>query len=100
LKGLVMKEYQVVGVRLPPDEFEQLERLMEARGCSKSEAMRLALSFGIPLALQATGVNVRRFATALEFLVASMGIIIRREHPDHEAEVRELVLERLEEFHA
>lgn len=95
-----MKDYPNHCVRLNPSETEQLERLMKARDCSKAEAMRIALSYGVPLALSATGVNVRRFATAVEFLVASMGIIIRREHPDHEAEVRELVLERLEEFHA
>ena len=86
-------------MRFSRGEREALDALARKCDCSRSEAIRIALMFGIPLAQNDTMVNFRRYAQLLEFMVASLGVIILRDHPDYEEEIKDLVVERLEEYH-
>lgn len=97
-----MKKFRrnpVVGVRISPNDLAAVDALAAARGCSRSEALRLALSYGIKLAGAATSVNVRRYAAVLEFLTAAVGTIIQKEYPDELEFILDAVDQRLEEFH-
>lgn len=90
----------VITVRLSPAEAEALDGLAQSRGCSRSEAIRVALRAGAPLVKDGFSVNFTRFAEVLEQVGAGMSIVLKRDHPDHADTVEELAMERLELYHA
>lgn len=95
-----MQNTTVVTVRLAPDEVQAADALASSRGCSRSEAIRLALSFGIPLARQGVTLNLPRFALLLEYIQAGVDLIVSREHADFADRLEAIALSRVDEFHA
>lgn len=93
-------ETTVVGVRLAPDEIAAVEALAAERHCSKSEAVRLALGFGLPLARRGVSLNIARIALLLEYIQAGIDLIVSREHADFADQLEPIALRRVEEFHA
>lgn len=93
-------ENPVVGVRLARDELAAIEALAAERRCTKSEAIRLALSFGVPLARQGVALNLPRIALLLEYIQAGVDLIVSREHADFADKLEGIALGRVEEFHA
>lgn len=90
----------VVGARITKRDAALLDALAKERGCDRSEAIRIALSLGLPLASSDTKLNHRRNASLLEFTAAGIGIIIRQHHPDHEDDLKTMVQERVARYHA
>jgi hypothetical protein len=95
-----MHSTTVVTVRLAPDEVAAADALARARGCSRSEAIRFALSFGVPLARQGVALNLPRIALLLEYIQAGVDLIVSREHADFADRLEAIALGRVEEFHA
>lgn len=89
-----------VGVRLAPDEIAQIEAIAAERRCSKSEVIRLALGYGLPLARRGVSLNVARIALLLEYIQAGVDLIVTREHADFADRLEGIALARVEEFHA
>lgn len=93
-------ENVVVGVRLAPDELSAVEALAAERRCSRSEAIRLALGFGVPLARRGVTLNLARITLLLEYIQAGVDLIVSREHADFADQIEAIALRRVEEFHA
>ena len=90
----------MVGVRLAPEEIAEIEALAAERRCSKSEAIRLALGFGLPLARRGVALNLPRIALLLEYIQAGVDLIVSREHADFADNLETIAHRRVEEFHA
>ncbi|MFC0683967.1 hypothetical protein, partial [Novosphingobium clariflavum] len=75
-------------------------RSLLERGISRSEIIRLALIFGIPLATASHSFNISRVLLILEQLSASMDLIVTREHPDFADKIIDIAQERVEAHHA
>ncbi|WP_176472970.1 ribbon-helix-helix protein, CopG family [Sphingomonas lenta] len=88
-----------VGVRLPRAQLAQVDELAKDHGCSRSEALRLVIHYGLPMARLGTSLNIARFAVALEYAMAACSVIISREHADVLERVEDTVRGRLDEFH-
>lgn len=72
-----------ITLRLSDDQRAAIDRAASDRGISRSEIIRLALIFGVPLAAASHSFNVSRVLLILEQLSASMDLIVTREHPDY-----------------
>jgi NADH:ubiquinone oxidoreductase subunit D len=95
-----MTKNPFLALRLSPAEFEALDRLAEKRCCSRSEAARLALTIGVPLATSGLSLDLRRIAILLEYTQAGIDVIISREHADFADSLETLAIQRVEQFHA
>lgn len=93
-------ETTVVAVRLTHEEVAEIEQVAIGRGCSKSDAIRLALTFGLPLARQGVTLNLSRIVLLLEYIQAGVDLIVTREHADFADRLEGIALDRVEEFHA
>ena len=89
-----------VGFRLSSQAVATLDSFAKERGCSRSEASRLVLHFGLPLAVASHSFNVSRVLLILEQLSASMDLIVTREHPDYAEKIIDIAQERVEVHHA
>ena len=79
-----------ITLRLSDDQRAAIERAASDRGISRSEIIRLALIFGVPLAAASHSFNVSRVLLILEQLSASMDLIVTREHPDYAEKIIEI----------
>jgi len=89
-----------ITLRLSDDQRATIERAASDRGISRSEIIRLALIFGVPLAAASHSFNVSRVLLILEQLSASMDLIVTREHPDYAEKIIDIAQERVEAHHA
>ncbi|KQO55076.1 CopG family transcriptional regulator [Sphingomonas sp. Leaf257] len=89
-----------ITLRLSDDQRAAIERAASDRGISRSEIIRLALIFGVPLAAASHSFNVSRVLLILEQLSASMDLIVTREHPDFAEKIIDIAQERVEAHHA
>lgn len=89
-----------ITLRLSDDQRAAIERAASDRGISRSEIIRLALIFGVPLAAASHSFNVSRVLLILEQLSASMDLIVTREHPDYAEKIIDIAQERVEAHHA
>ena len=91
---------QPITLRLSDDQRAAIDRAASDRGISRSEIIRLALIFGVPLAAASHSFNVSRVLLILEQLSASMDLIVTREHPDYAERIIDIAQERVEAHHA
>ena len=89
-----------ITLRLSDAQRAAIERAASDRGISRSEIIRLALIFGVPLAAASHSFNVSRVLLILEQLSASMDLIVTREHPDYAEKIIDIAQERVEAHHA
>ena len=89
-----------ITLRLSDDQRAAIDRAASDRGISRSEIIRLALIFGVPLAAASHSFNVSRVLLILEQLSASMDLIVTREHPDYAERIIDIAQERVEAHHA
>ncbi len=97
-----MKETRLpyLGFRLGADELAGIDSLANAQSCSRSEAARSALRLGLPLARAGHSIDIHRLVLLLEYMQASIDVIINREHADAADQLVELAQQRMEQFHA
>ncbi len=89
-----------VTLRLSDEQRTAIELAASDRGVSRSEILRQALIFGIPLAAASHSFNITRVLIILEQLSASMDLIVTREHPDYAEKIIDIAHERVEAHHA
>jgi hypothetical protein len=89
-----------ITLRLSDVQRATIDRVALERGISRSEIIRLALIFGIPLATASHSFNISRVLLILEQLSASMDLIVTREHPDFADKIIDIAQERVEAHHA
>lgn len=90
----------VISVRFSPTEVEALEAIASKRNCSRSEAARIAISFGLPMAEAGHSFNITRAVLILEYVQAAIDVIITRDHSDVVPQLLEAAKQRLATFHA
>ena len=90
----------IISVRFSPAEVEALEAIAAKRNCSRSEAARIAIHFGLPLASAGHSFNVTRAVLLLEYMQAAIDVIITRDHGDVVAELLDAAQQRLATYHA
>lgn len=88
-----------ITLRLSDRERAALDQAASNRGVSRSEMIRLALIYGMPLAAASHSFNVTRVLIILEQLSASMDLIVTREHPDYGEKIIDIAVERVEKHH-
>ena len=88
-----------VTLRLSDCQRAALDRAASNLGISRSEMVRLALIYGMPLAAANHSFNVTRVLIILEQLSASMDLIVTREHPDYGEKIIDIAVERVEKHH-
>lgn len=90
----------IISVRFSPSEVEALEAIASRRNCSRSEAARIAINYGLPLANAGHSFNVTRTVLLLEYMQAAIDVIITRDHGDVVGELLEAAKQRLAIYHA
>lgn len=94
-----MNDQNRITVRLSKTEMATIDVLAQSRGCSRSEAVRVALRMGAPLTKDGFAINFTRFAELLEETAAGMAIVIHRDHDDYLDRIREIVDENIRLYH-
>ena len=89
-----------ITLRLSDVQRATIDRVALERGISRSEIIRLALIFGIPLATASHSFSISRVLLIPEQLSASMDLIVTREHPDFADKIIDIAQERVEAHHA
>ena len=89
-----------IAFRLSSEEIAALDRVAAKRSCSRSEAARTALMFGIRFAEAEHTFNITSAVLVLEYMQAAIDVIITRDHGDVVPQLREAAKERLATFHA
>ncbi|AYO75784.1 MAG: ribbon-helix-helix protein, CopG family [Cupriavidus sp.] len=89
-----------IAFRLLPSELAALDQIAAKRGCSRSEAARYALMFGIRFAEADHSFNITRAVLVLEYMQAAIDVIITRDHGDVVPQLLAAAKQRLETFHA
>lgn len=89
-----------ISFRLRSEDSFAIDDVAEKRGCSRSEAARMALMFGIPMLQHGHSLNITRVAVLLEYIQAGLDVIISREHTDMADKLLDVALERVSKFHA
>ena len=89
-----------IAFRLSSEEIAALDRVAAKRSCSRSEAARTALMFGIRFAEAEHTFNITRAVLVLEYMQAAIDVIITRDHGAVVPQLREAAKERLATFHA
>ena len=95
-----MNRMPTLTVRFTRAEIRVIEALAASRGCSRSEAVRIAIRLGAPLAKDGFSINFTRVAEVLEQVGAGLALIIKRDHPDFAEMIDRLTDERLGQYHA
>ena len=94
-----MDKMPIVTVRFTRAEIRAIDALAASRGCSRSEAIRIAFRLGAPLAKDGFAINFTRFAEVIEQVGAGIALIIKRDHPDFSDMIERLTDERLGQYH-
>ncbi len=89
-----------LGFRLSEADLAAIDTLAGKRGCSRSEAARLALMIGLPLASSGIVLNMERVALLLEYTQACVDLIVTREHADYADRIEAIARQRVADFHA
>ena len=89
-----------IAFRFSSEEIAALDRVAAKRSCSRFEAARTALMFGIRFAEAEHTFNITRAVLVLEYMQAAIDVIITRDHGDVVPQLREAAKERLATFHA
>jgi hypothetical protein len=90
----------LLSVRMPADEIAAVDRIAAQRGCSRSDAARLAIRFGAPMVEHGFKIDLTRLLFILEHLGASIDVIMARDHADVYEHLTPLANKRMEQFHA
>jgi len=88
-----------ITLRLSDRERAALDQAASNRGVSRSEMIRLALIYGMPIVATDHSFNVTRVLLILEQLSASMDLIVTRKHPDYGKKIIDIAVERVEKHH-
>ena len=89
-----------LSVRLRMSDLAVIDGVAEKRGCTRAEAARIALLFGIPMLSHGHSLNITRVAILLEYIQAGLDVIISREHTDVADQLLDIAMERVSQFHA
>ena len=89
-----------LGFRLGENELATVDSIAKLQNCSRSEAARSALRLGLPLARAGHSIDIPRLILLLEYMQASIDVIINREHADAADELIQIAQQRMEQFHA
>ena len=89
-----------VGFRLSEADVAAIDDLASKRGCSRSEAARLAIMVGLPVIRSGIALNMERVALLLEYTQACVDLIVTREHADYADEIEAIARQRVADFHA
>lgn len=92
--------HQVLTLRLNGADWDALDKVALKHGFSRAEAARSALMQGIRFAEAGHTFNVTRAVLLLEYMQATIDVIITRDHGDVVAELLEAAKQRLETYHA
>lgn len=88
-----------VAFRLTSDEMAALDAFASIQKCSRSDAARTAIAYGLPLAQNGNTINILRLAMCIERMQAMLDMIIHREHPDAVSRLEEISRERVVTYH-
>ncbi|MEO1489466.1 MAG: ribbon-helix-helix domain-containing protein, partial [Pseudomonadota bacterium] len=94
------KNFQSVGVTLSPRIIDQVDRLAEARGVSRSEAIRISVDVGIPLLQLGLALNTERALTILEHTQLALSLLVERQYPEDVNELINQALANVRDYHA
>jgi len=89
-----------IAFRLSSDEIAALDKIASKRQCSRSEAARMAMMFGVRFAEAEHSFNITRAVLVLEYMQAAIDVIIARDHGDVVPQLKAAAKERLATFHA
>ena len=89
-----------IGFRLSGSDLALLDAVVAKRNFGRSEAIRAALSIGLPLLEAGHSFNLKRSLLLLEYIQAGMDLIITREHSDFADKLPLIAQERMDTYHA
>lgn len=92
-------QYRCVGINFPPQTLAQLDQLAEARGISRTEIVRAAVSVALPLMQLGLAVNTRRTLAILEHTQLALSLLVERESPEDAAELLRLAFQNVDAHH-
>jgi hypothetical protein len=93
------KNLKGIGVGLPHPLIADLDAFCESKGLSRSEAIRLSVTVGLPLLKLGVAVNTRRVLSILEYGQMALSMMVEREYPEDHNELLDMALRNVEEYH-
>lgn len=89
-----------IGLQVSPGDLAAIDALANEHACSRAEAARSILRLGLPLARAGHSIDIPRIILLLEYMQASIDVIINREHADAADQLIQIAQQRMEQFHA
>jgi hypothetical protein len=93
------KQYRCVGINFPPKTLDQIDQLAEARGVSRTEVVRTAISVALPLMQLGIAINTRRTLAILEHTQLALSLLVERDSPEDAAELLRLAFQNVDAHH-
>ena len=93
------KNIHGIGVGLTAQGLRELDDFAQARGVSRSEAARIAITIGLPMLKLGIAINGRRALTILEHTQLALSLIVERQWPEDSDELIRVAMRNVREHH-
>lgn len=88
-----------IGIRLPGTLIERADRLAQSRNISRTEALRLSATIGLPLLEAGISPDIRRLILLVENLNLGVSLLLDKEHSDKLDKLAEVAEDHVSRFH-
>ena len=93
------KNIHGIGVGLTAQTLLELDEFAQARGVSRSEAARIAITIGLPLLKLGIAINGERALTILEHTQLALSLLVERQYPEDVDELIDMAMRNVREYH-
>lgn len=89
-----------LGVSLSHEVIADLESYATASNITRAEAIRVAISVGLPLLKLGAAINTRRTLAILEHTQLALSLMIERQYPEDARQLLTMALRNVDDYHA
>lgn len=93
------RNFQGIGFGVPAELVTQLDDIASKRQVSRSEAARTAIGLGIPLLRLGVALDTQRALTIMEHTQVAVSYLVERHSREDAADLLELAMRNVRDFH-
>ena len=94
------RNLQGIGLGVSRQIVTKLDSFASAKGISRSEAARTAISIGLPMLELGIALNGQRALTILEHTQLALSLLVERQYPEDSDELIRAAMRNVREHHA
>ena len=95
----MVQQIRGIGVGLSKDALDELDTFANAKGVSRSEAARAAITLGLPLLNLGLAFNAERALTILEHTQLALSLLVEKQCPEDVTTIIDQAYSNVREFH-